>query len=84
MKFLILYMVFRRSTRNQNPTSLDESATSRPYVTHTSVNRNYETTLEFTRSFLSMARSSAVYLVADFDCFSRHRSTMICADFELG
>ena len=31
------------------PTSLDESAMSRPYVTRTSVNRNYETTSEFTR-----------------------------------
>ena len=49
MKFLILYTMFRRSTRNQNPTSLDESATSHPYVTRTSVNRNYETTSEFTR-----------------------------------
>ena len=49
MKFLILYTVFRRSTRNQSPTSLDESAMSCPYVTRTYVNRNYETTLEFTR-----------------------------------
>ena len=48
MKFLILYMMFRRFTRNQNPTSLDESATSHPYVTRTSINRNYETTSEFT------------------------------------
>ena len=50
MKFLILYMVLQRSTRNQNPTSLDESATSHPYITHTSINQNYETTSEFTRS----------------------------------
>ena len=49
MKFLILYMVFRRSTRSQNPMSLYESATSCLYIRCSSVNRNYETTSEFTR-----------------------------------
>ena len=50
MKFLILYTMFRRSTRNQNPTSLDESAMSHLYITCMSVNQNYETMSEFTRS----------------------------------